>query len=230
MASAPELLGRLTRVLAVESGADLPLRMCAAFGRILEVDGVALTMGGNGDRSLLCATSPDAESLQDLQDVLREGPSLDAHRTARPAALTERRAQPTPWPMLEEALAARASVPSLHAFPMRPDRVVLGVLTAHRVRGPELAVTTEEAQFLASAIGVAVLGDIAHDDVSAHRWSTRDRIAQATGMVVAQLRLDPADALAVLRAHAYAEGVTLSDVSGRVVERTLRFGPEGDPT
>ena len=42
-------------------------------------------------------------------------------------------------------------------------------------------------------------------------WSSRAGIHQATGMVIAQLGISPDDALAVLRAHAYAEDIPLDE-------------------
>ncbi len=52
---------------------------------------------------------------------------------------------------------------------------------------------------------------------------TRDQLSQATGMVVAQLKIAPPDALALLRAHAFAHGTTVTEVSSRIVDRTLHF-------
>jgi AmiR/NasT family two-component response regulator len=49
-------------------------------------------------------------------------------------------------------------------------------------------------------------------------------VHQATGMVIAQMNLPPEDALAILKAHAYALNTTLADVAGRVLRRELDFG------
>ena len=46
---------------------------------------------------------------------------------------------------------------------------------------------------------------------------------QAVGMTVAQLTIGPADALAILRAHAFAEGTSLDSIATDVVERRLDF-------
>ena len=54
-------------------------------------------------------------------------------------------------------------------------------------------------------------------------WLSRDTIHQATGMVVAQLRVSPEDALAVLRAHAYGQQATLSEIASAVVDRRVKF-------
>jgi hypothetical protein len=54
-------------------------------------------------------------------------------------------------------------------------------------------------------------------------WGNRAEIHQATGMVVAQLGVSAADALARLRAHAFAEQRLLGDVARDVVARRLCF-------
>jgi len=54
-------------------------------------------------------------------------------------------------------------------------------------------------------------------------WGNRAEVHQATGMVVAQLGISAADALARLRAHAFAEQRLLGEVARDVVARRLRF-------
>jgi hypothetical protein len=106
----------------------------------------------------------------------------------------------------------------------------MGVLTVHN--GPHLAnEDDEELTFLADAIGAAIVGELpAHDDLS-QLWSERDRVSQATGMVIAQLGISSADALALLRAHAFAQETSVVEVSRSVVERRLDFSrPDRDET
>lgn len=59
-------------------------------------------------------------------------------------------------------------------------------------------------------------------------WPARARVHQAIGMVVAQLRLRPDDAEALLRAHAYALDTTLADIADHVVMRRLVFRYDAD--
>ncbi|MCA1822134.1 MAG: ANTAR domain-containing protein, partial [Pseudonocardia sp.] len=51
----------------------------------------------------------------------------------------------------------------------------------------------------------------------------RAEIYQATGMVLAQLGISVTDALARIRAYAFAEQRPLGDVAHDVVSRRLRF-------
>jgi hypothetical protein len=52
---------------------------------------------------------------------------------------------------------------------------------------------------------------------------SRAEVSQATGMLVAQLEVEPAEALLRLRAHAYATGRAASEVARDILERRLRL-------
>ena len=224
------LLAELTRVLArTEPRGPISLRLCRAFSEMLAADGGSITMGfAPPDRIVLCATDEPAAIVEDAQDVLREGPSLDAFRTGLAVSGLSLAEQRHRWPMLSEMLDDRGFPFVLHAFPVRPEATVLGAVCVYQTVERGLAVTTDEAQFLANALGVALLGDLSSASVSDERWAVRDRINQATGMVVAQLRILPADAVAVLRAHAFAHATTVATVSGWVIRRELDFSDFSD--
>ena len=112
---------------------------------------------------------------------------------------------------------------------MKLESGVLGVIQLYRLTERQVEFDATGAQFLTNAIGVAILGRFERSESADLLWSTRDRINQASGMVVAQLRIPPADALALLRAHAYAQDSTLAEVADAVVNRELDFrDPEGE--
>jgi ANTAR domain-containing protein len=230
MEDRPVLLGQLTRVLAgTAPRSPLPLRLCLAFTELVAAQGAAITIGATGpDRATLCATDHLADRVEDSQDTLHEGPSLDAFRTSTPVCGLTHADQVARWPMLSQALHGPQGPVLLHAFPMRPDSEVLGVLSAYQTHEKGLSRSCSDAQFLADAIGVAVLGrmDSVGEGDDALLWGVRDRISQATGMVVAQLKITPADALALLRAHAFAQGTTVAEVSRVVLTGELDFTTE----
>jgi hypothetical protein len=63
-------------------------------------------------------------------------------------------------------------------------------------------------------------------------WSDdHAQVYQATGMASAQRDVEPEEALAVLRAHAFAQDLTLDQVAAAVVARDLRLdlGEAGEP-
>lgn len=232
MNARPELFSRLTRALARQSSPSLPARLCASFAEIVGGDGAAATLGFSAmDRHLICASDDTIEWIEGLQDVLREGPSLDAFRLRMTVSLDAESTHRVSWPLLWEALAERGPVPRIHAYVMQPAASRIGIITTYVRPSSQLSVSHDDAAFLADAVGVAILGEMRDSDFADEKWAVRDRISQATGMVVAQLRLPPSDALSVLRARAFVEDATLAEVSGRVVARELRFGvgDEGTP-
>lgn len=222
-----DLLGEFVRTLSLQSSDELPHRLCGAFAQVVGADGAAIALGSSpSTRSLLAVTDRNAEQLEDLQNMIGEGPSIKALRGEGPAVLAGVAEHATPWPAFLTVLLERTAgrpPPAIYAFPMRPQQAVLGVLTAHQNGHSGLRVDLDQAQFLANTVAVAVLGELDPGSARPERWLVRDRISQATGMVIVQLGLPPDDALAVLRAHAYAHDVTLSEVSRRVLDRSLRF-------
>ena len=68
----------------------------------------------------------------------------------------------------------------------------------------------------------------AASDPAADAWAeltalSRTEVSQATGMLVAQLEVEPAEALVRLRAHAYSTGRSATEVARDIVERRLRL-------
>ena len=59
---------------------------------------------------------------------------------------------------------------------------------------------------------------------------SRAEVSQATGMLVAQLEVEPAEALVRLRAHAYATGRSATDVARDILDRRLDWLTDGKQT
>lgn len=223
------LLARLTQVAATApASSPLALRLCIALNVTVGADGSSFSVGyDSSSRTVLCFTDPLAEQIEDLQDVLRVGPSLDAHRLGHPVVARDGEVAAR-WPMMGQSLAEAGQSCSFIAVPVRPEHETLGVITMHKKGGAEFEIGLVQAQFLADAIGVAVLGGFERAEPPERLWSVRDRLNQAAGMVVAQLRIPPADALAVLRAHAFAHDVSLESIANAVLDRDLIFDPPED--
>ncbi len=74
------VLARLALTVAqADAGQSLVQRLSLASVDLLHVDGVALTLGTSPtERVTVCATRPLSARLDDLQEVLGEGPTRDA--------------------------------------------------------------------------------------------------------------------------------------------------------
>jgi len=202
---------------------------------ILGADGGAITLAYTGsERVTLCATDAVAARLEDLQDVLGEGPGPEAYRFGEAVTVHLGDGGVEPWLMFAEAACeALGPAVTVYAIPIRLEAGVLGVLTLYQAHERRLAHGLSDAQFLADALGAVLLRDPgSQTEMASGPWASRAVVHRATGIVVAQLGLGPEDALAVLRGHAYAHDVTVEAVAAAVVERRLDLGAadrEEDP-
>jgi hypothetical protein len=225
-------------VASQEQKASLPERLCLASVTIMGARGASLTVAYTAPhRVTLCSTDDAAARLEDLQDVLGQGPGPTAYRTGRQIRVAiGDSGEPGDgrWGQFDAAVRESFGPVHITAIPIHPDGEVLGVLTCHQPADSAPRLGEDTAQFLADAIGVALLKDPDQlaTDLSGP-WSSRAQIHQATGMVVAQLGISPDEALALLRAHAFAHTWSLAQVAASVGAGELNFtepDPETDPT
>jgi hypothetical protein len=233
VAETARVLAQLAHYVAQEgSGLPLATRMCRACATILGAGGGALTLAYNDpERVRLGATDEKAAQLDDLQEVTGEGPSHEAYRTGQwvEATVGDRDSSPSGssrWPMFEAAVSESLGACVIYAIPVLPRTRTLGVLTLYQMVKRPLLLDQKEAMILVDAVGVALVNGTPADPgltVEPASWPVRAKMHQATGMVMAQLFVSPEDALALLRAHAFAHDTTLAQVSELVVSRRLDF-------
>jgi hypothetical protein len=227
-----DLLVRFATAIATSPVADtLSARLCHACRDLAGSDAAAITVSyTSASRVTLCATDEVSGRLEDLQDVVGEGPGRAASESGRIEVCPVGRAGVGRWSHFDEAAQELVDSAVLHAVPMRPDGKVFGVLTLYQTESlpGRLALDDPTLLMLAGATGAALIRDptALDEELLSGPWASRARIHQATGMVVAQLGLSTDDALAVLRAHAYAGGTSLSDIAEQVTGRSLRFTPQ----
>jgi hypothetical protein len=225
-----ELLRRLTVAVAAQDAAEpLSTRLCDGYRRLAGAHGAALTVDySTPSRVTLCATNKIAGRLEDLQDVLGEGPGHSAARSGQIEVCAIPGSGTSRWSIFVEAAQDVVDEALIHAVPMHPHGSPFGVITLYE-DGPgeyRALLDREELQFLADVVGAALVREADDVDItSSGPWASRAKIHQATGMVVAQLRISPEDALSVLRAHAYGQQATLSEIAAAVVDRRLNFTP-----
>ena len=225
MTEAALLLRRLATVVARDPArAPLTGRLCFACRDLLGADSASITVETTTpNRVMVGATDDRARRLEDLQDVTGEGPSIDAFVSGAALIVTLNEAAIERWPLFGPAARDAVGELKIYAFPMRPGTSTLGTVSLLLLDHSELREDLASAQFLTDAVGAALLKDpLAHGD-PAHSgsWSERSQVHQATGMVVAQLGVSTEDALALLRAHAFALGMGLTEVASKVIGREL---------
>jgi hypothetical protein len=218
----PELLNLLVRSLArTDTDRPLPLRLCQACVSAFQAQGGALTVAYSDtpEERVAVSTPGVFERLEPLQEVLGEGPVHQALAEDR-LVVMHLGAVADEYPVFSQLAGSVAADVTLYAVPMRPGGRVVGVLSLYVATDPH-ARDVEELQFMANALGAFLQGDVEPLD-----WSERAVFHQAIGMVVAQLGVNPDDASAVIRAHAFSRSASLLSVAQGVVDRRLTFSHE----
>jgi hypothetical protein len=239
-------LGTVTRALldGGDDGADeyaVAQRICQACVAGLDVDGAVISvLTATVSRETLWATDPTAELLEELQFTLNEGACMEAAVTGTPVLVADlhRSTNARSWPIFAAAVAEQTDVRALFAFPLQWGTANLGVLDLYRTTSGALSTAQRRDAISASeAAALMLLGvrtDPGHTDADGegggswldHAHSSRAEIHQATGIVLAQLGVNPEVALARMRGYAFAEQRLLIDVARDVVSRRLQFTDE----
>jgi hypothetical protein len=146
------------------------------------------------------------------------------------------------WPAYAGAVL-KAGVRAVFAMPVVLAGSYVGSLDLFRAEAGELSKHEHVGALLAAELAALPLVDLAAEyagyppgEDEQDGWShlatlQRVEVYQATGMVMAQLNVELPEALARLRAHAFAQDMTASEVAWAIVDRRLELdsdGPSGD--
>jgi hypothetical protein len=217
-------------------GADAADRLCEACVTLLDVDAAAISLVFDGSNTgTLGSSGGDARALDELQFTVGEGPCLLSVTTCSPVMVHDL-ADPAEqrWPVYGRAMLD-LRIRSVCAMPVVVAGEYVGALDLFRTLPGRL-----DSDQLAGAIVAAELAGIpvldlldadlqaAVSDPESTAWTelnvlSRAEVSQATGMLVAQLGIEPAEALLRLRAHAYATGRAATEVARDILERRLRL-------
>jgi GAF domain/ANTAR domain len=219
--------------------------------------GVVSLMTRAGYRAAAHATDSRARQLDEDQFTLGEGPTLDAFDTASTVLAVDLRTNPwrTRWPLFVPA-AERLSFRAALSFPLLAGARSLGVMTVYGSRpvdideqrltrakntADQVTMTllnapqaTEEGRDGAPADAVPDVRSPDPDDTTSASPAPGDivvyyraEIYQASGMIMAQLNCTIDEAMARLRAYAFAHDRPLQEVARQVVDRKVRFEQDG---
>lgn len=215
--SAPGAIGRLER-------------LCSALTRVLPAKGVGISLITDEQQGggTLAASDKASRALEELQFALGEGPCIDAYALRRPVLEPNLETNGIRlWPGYAPA-ARKHGVRAVFAFPLQVGAACAGALDIYRA---ETGLLTRDAlaqafTFTDVAMGLVVDSQAraaatkspTHlDDALAHRLE----VYQAQGMVMVDLGVGIEEAMARLRAHAYAEGRPIRDVAKDIVAGNL---------
>ena len=177
-----------------------------------------------GELQFMAASHETARLLELLQLQNDEGPCLEAYRTGEPVIVGDLRTAAERWPHFEAA-ATEAGIRSVHAFPLRLRREVIGAMN---VFGQESGLTLDETdeqivQALADVAAIALLqertihrGEILTEQLQS-ALNSRIVIEQAKGVLSQALNVDVDEAFTLLRSYARRGGRRLGEVAQLVV-------------
>lgn len=204
--------------------------LCDSCVKDVEVDGGGVALLSSDRVRAVVYTSDDVSTaLEALQIDLAEGPCIDAGIGRSPVLISDLRdpgeGVVERWPFLLREVDP-LGIRGVFAFPLRVGSIVLGTLELYRsTAGPlqrdQLSTALRAADDMGSAIvdlGQPMdVGNIGRSAASVH---------QAAGMVMVQLDSTIDEAMALLRASAFAEGVSLLQLSADVLSGRRRFTKE----
>ena len=230
--------GRRARIMAAVTERDIPAgageliaELCRFAVNEMALSGCAFVlMSEREPGGMLAGAGRHASTVTRLQMELGEGPCLQAHASGIPVFLPDLAAGgANRWPTFAAAALA-AGVHAEFSLPLTVGAGGIGTLDLCRDRPGMLS-----QEQLADAL---VTADIARDAVLYQQYAPGDTsvaellgtggadrivVHQATGMIAAQLDQTTSNALARLRAAAFASGRPMHDIAQDVVERRVRF-------
>ena len=210
--------------------------LCAACVVLFDVDAAAISLIFDGATAgTLGSSDVTGRMLDELQFTLGEGPCLDSINQRAPVLVVDLAdSDDLRWPAFGPAMLAH-QIRSVYAVPVVVAGEYVGALDLFRRQPGHLAGENLAGAAAAAEIARIPLLDLLDGDFQAavadptsNAWAelnvlSRAEVSQATGMLVAQLEVDPAEALVRLRAHAYATGRSATEVARDILDRRLEL-------
>jgi hypothetical protein len=210
--------------------------LCEACVMLFAVDAAALSLVFSGVTSGTFGSSDAAARAYDeLQFTMGEGPCLDSVATRTPILISDlANTTKVRWPAYGAAMLDH-KIRSVFAIPVVLAGEYVGALDLFRAQPGDLDGDELAGAVVAAELAGAPLLDLMDSDLQAAvndpesgAWAdfnalSRTEVSQATGMLVAQLEIEPTEALVRLRAHAYAANRSATDVARDILDRRLRL-------
>ncbi|MEU3459260.1 GAF and ANTAR domain-containing protein [Streptomyces sp. NPDC006733] len=225
--------GELFRgVVRGRTGTDVPAALCRACVDLMDVSGVSLSLSGADldTRTLWWSSDPVAGRLAEAQYTLGDGPWRTAVSLVAPVLADDLSggADAARWPVFA-AQAVALGVRAVFSVPLGSSAVAIGTLDLYRDRAGPLSPRDRSFAFAAAdAITTALLALQRQDDRLDGSWldeaeTDHEDVHYATGMIMVHLGVDPHQALARLRAHAFTRGQSVTAAAGDVIAGKVRF-------
>jgi ANTAR domain/GAF domain len=218
----------LTRAEETQTG-DWMHRMCTVAARELPASGVAVSlMTDDGSAGIAASSDETSEALEELQFTLGEGPCVDAFSLRRPVLVPDLLGSAQVWWPGYTPAVQGYGVGAVFSFPLQSGASRLGALDVYRTSAGSLSIDALTLALTFAQFATTTLLDGQESAVEGetaaglgHALESRYELHQAQGMVMVQLGISLSDAMARLRAYAYAQDRSLGLVAADVVARRL---------
>ncbi|WP_187279803.1 GAF and ANTAR domain-containing protein [Quadrisphaera setariae] len=202
------------------------LALCAAVEPVVGWDRVAVSVVVDPERKLpLAGSDLTLQRFDNFQESLEQGPCRDALQCGAPVLVDDLRAAGTPWQLLLSCAPDDFPVRSTASVPLLSpgsERAALGVLSVGRdTVAPFTSAEVLVLQRLGDVLVRLLLARGSRGDLFAD--VAADDLPVLLGMLRVRLGLGEADALARLRAYAFATGATIQEVAADVVAGRVRL-------
>lgn len=203
---------------------------------LFDMDAAAISLVFAGVTSgTLGSSGAPARTYDEMQFTFGEGPCLDSVALRAPVLVTDLAdVNEARWPGYGPAMLQH-EIRGIFAIPVVLAGEYVGALDLFRTKPGELHDDHLAGAIVAAEVAGIPLLDLmgadlraAVSDPGSSAWAEfnllgRAEVSQATGMLVAQLGVEPAEALVRLRAHAYATSRSATDVARDILDRHLRL-------
>lgn len=214
------LIEQQPRRLSTPGAAEILDRLCRAASLEMGLTGASVTLVPTRDsHAITAASSEGTMRIEALHFDTGEGPTREAHQYGRPVIAGDLALCLGRWPGFTPA-ALTAGVYAASAFPLRVGSSRLGALSLYwpTPQQPDTVDLHTVAVFVDIATEVLVDSTFVHphealDPSLNTAMHTHAEVYQAQGMVMVDLAVSLPEALARMRAHAYAKGLDLRHVA-----------------
>lgn len=174
---------------------------------------------------IVSASDSLAARIGELQLDVAQGPGWEAHITHLPVCIPDLgHVAPDRWPLFTAELADWR-IQAIYSFPLSIGTLHIGAVDLYADAHDALSrAAVNEASVLAEVAATRVLRHSLrhrHDVPGEDGPHSRREVHQATGMVIAQMQVGAADALLLIRAHAYASGRSVRETAADITARRI---------
>ncbi|WP_371670202.1 GAF and ANTAR domain-containing protein [Streptomyces sp. NBC_00289] len=215
------------------SPAEMPGRLCTVAVKLLPVVGASISLRADGMPIQLSASDDQAAHLSEVQATLGDGPCVYAASIGAPVLASDltigRDARR--WPVFAQQATA-VGVQAVYSIPLGNDAVCVGTLDLYRattgtLTNPELRTALLVSSVMTMAL-MALPQEADNEAEGEAAWlsglaTDHDEVYQAVGMIMVQSGIGADEALALLRAHAFAHNRTALELAHDVVSHRKRF-------